>query len=145
VVRFEFERAGYVLPEGARFMNRDVDFALSVFNFAPLTPAILENRVRCQPRLIRDLGPGSRQEELIGPTQTDCFRVARTHLGAPVVKDETSAVIAIVTRGTVMVEVGGQSHQLHTYEKFFLPAEIGPVRFTPLGDDTEILECFPPM
>src|SRR6185436_9066695 len=42
VVRFEFERAGYVLPEAARFMNRDVDFALTVFNLAPLTATELE-------------------------------------------------------------------------------------------------------
>jgi mannose-6-phosphate isomerase len=34
VVRFEFERAGYILPESARFMNRDVDFALTVFNLS---------------------------------------------------------------------------------------------------------------
>ncbi len=42
VVRFEFERAGYVLPEAARFMNRDVDFALTVFQFVPLTPHEIE-------------------------------------------------------------------------------------------------------
>ena len=144
VVRFEFERAGYVLPEAARFMNRDVDFALTVFNFLPLTPAVLGSQVRCRPRLLRELGPGSRQEELIGPAQTDCFRVARTRLAAPVVKDETSAVIAIVTRGGVIADVGGERHRLETYDKFFLPAGIGPVTFTPTGNDTELLECFPP-
>ena len=53
VVRFEFERAGYVLPEAARFMNRDVDFALTVFNLAPLTAADLEQRARCRPRAHR--------------------------------------------------------------------------------------------
>lgn len=145
VVRFEFERAGYVLPEAARFMNRDVDFALSVFNLAPLTPVDLEGRVRCRARRVRDLGPGSFQEDLIGPEQTDCFRVARTHLAGPVVKDETGAVIAIVTRGDLIVEVGGERHPLHTYEKFFLPAEIGPVKFIPTGGDAEILECRPPV
>ena len=145
VIRFEFERAGYVLPEAARFMNRDVDFALTVFNLTALTPHDLSSRVRCRPRRIRDLGPGSWQDELIGPAQTDCFRVARAHLGGPVVKDETSSVIAIVTGGSVIAEAGGERHRLDIYEKCFLPARLGPVRFTPTAGSAEILECFPPL
>jgi mannose-6-phosphate isomerase len=144
VVRFEFERAGYVLPESARFMQRDVDFALTVFNLAPLTETEIETRVRCHPRRVRQLGAGSHQDELIGATETDCFRVAKTHVDAPVVKDETSGVIAIVTTGTVIVEVGGESHRLDTYEKYFLPAGIGPVKLIPVHGPAEILECFPP-
>ena len=144
VIRFEFERAGYVLPEAARFMGRDVDFALSVFNFAPLDRAALATRVRCTPRRIRELGADSWQEELIGPAQTDCFRVVRTRLAGPVVKDETSATIAIVTSGAVTAEVGGESHRLATYDKCFLPAGLGPVHLTPIGGVAELLECFPP-
>ncbi len=144
VVRFEFERAGYLLPEPARFLKRDLDFALTVFNFAPLTPVDIDARIRCEPRRLRDYGPGSWQEELIGARQTDCFRVCRTHLGGAVVKDETSAVIAIVTQGTVMAEVGGETHHLRTYDKVFLPARLGPVTFTPAGSHAEILECLPP-
>jgi mannose-6-phosphate isomerase len=144
VIRFEFERAGYVLPEAARFMGRDVDFALSVFNFAPLTAGDLDARVRCAPRRIRDLGTDSYQEELIGRMQTDCFRVVRTRLAGPVVKDETSAAIAIVTSGVVTANVGGETHRLDTYEKCFLPAGLGPVRLTPVNGPAELIECFPP-
>lgn len=143
VVRFEFERAGFVLPEASRFMNRDVDFGLSVFNFGPLTATDLETRVRCRPRRVRELGPGSWQDELIGRAQTDCFRVAKTRLGAPVVKDENSATIAIVTAGSVTAEVGGETHLLRTYDKVFLPAGLGSVKFTPQST-AELLECFPP-
>ncbi|WP_414660900.1 class I mannose-6-phosphate isomerase [Horticoccus sp. 23ND18S-11] len=144
VVRFEFERAGYVLPESSRFMNRDVDFALTVFNLAPLSPAGLDARVRCHPRHLRDVGPGSVQDELIGADRTDCFRVLRTRLAGPVVKDETSGVIAIVTAGAVTATVGGESHRFDTYQKFFVPAGIGPVSLTPHGAGAEILECLPP-
>jgi mannose-6-phosphate isomerase len=144
VVRFEFERAGYVLPESARFMNRDVDFALSVFNFAPLGAADLAQRVRCRPRPLRAFSGGSGQEELIGPAQTDCFRVLRTRLLDPVVKTEDSAVIAIITSGTVLAEAGGESHRLETYAKCFLPAGLGPVKLTPVNGPAEILECLPP-
>jgi mannose-6-phosphate isomerase len=145
VIRFEFERAGYVLPESARFMNRDVDFALTVFDLSPLTPSDLETRVRCQPRRIRTLDHGSHQDELIGPEQTDCFRVAKTHLAGAVVKDEAGSAIAIVTSGAVQVEAGGESHRLDTYQKMFLPAGLGPVKLTPLDSRAEMLECLPPV
>ena len=143
VVRFEFERAGYVLPESARFMGRGLEFCLDVFNLAPLAAEELERRVRCRPRRRRDLGPGSWQDELIGAEQTDCFRVRETHLGGPVVKDETSAVIAIVTSGEVAVSAGGITHRFLTNDKFFLPAGLGPVAFAPAGRAV-ILECLPP-
>jgi mannose-6-phosphate isomerase len=144
VIRFEFERAGYVLPESARFMNRDVDFALGVFNLSPLTASELGTRIRCQARRIRDLGPGSWQDELIGSAHTDCFRVARTHVGSPLLKMEESSVVAIVTSGAVLAEAGGESHRFDIYEKFFLPAGLGSVKLTPLHGSAEILECFPP-
>lgn len=144
VIRFEFERAGLVLPESSRFMNRDVDFGLTVFNFEPLPPSELDRRVRCQPRRIRNLGAQSWQDELIGAAQTDCFRVTKTHLAEPVVKDETAATIAIVTAGSVTAEVSGEAHALRTYDKIFLPAGLGPVKLTP-HPTAEILECHPPL
>jgi glyoxylate utilization-related uncharacterized protein len=61
-----------------------------------------------------------------------------------VVKDETSAAIAIVTSGALTADVGGESHRLDTYEKCFLPAGLGPVHLTPIGGVAELLECFPP-
>ena len=144
VVRFEFSRAGHVLPEASRFMGRDLDLSLRVFNLAPLGPAELADRVRCAPRLRRDLGAGSVQEELIGPDRTDCFQVRRTLLQSPVVKQEEAAVIAIVTAGTVLAEAGGETHRLETFAKCFLPAGLGPVRLTPVGGPAAILECLPP-
>lgn len=144
VVRFEFERAGYVLPESSRFMNRDVDFALTVFNFSPLTSADLDARVRCQPRRRREFGPGSYQEELIGAGETDCFRVRRSRIAAPVTRTEDAAVIAIVTGGAITVEAGGESHRFDIYEKFFLPAGLGSFTLIPVGGGAELLECLPP-
>jgi len=144
VVRFEFERAGYLLPESARFMERGLDFCLDVFNLAPLSSAAIDQRIRCRPRRVRELGPGSWQDELVGPAQTDCFRVAKTHLAASVLKDETSCTIAIVAAGEVTLTAGGESHRLRTYDKVFLPAGLGPVAFTP-SPGAEILECLPPI
>lgn len=144
VVRFEFERAGYVLPEPARFMERGLEFCLDVFNLTPLTAAEIDVCVRCRPRRVRALGPSSHQDELIGPNQTDCFRVLKSYLDGPVVKDETTCTIAIVTAGAVTVEAGGERHRLNTYDKVFLPAGLGRTTFTP-EPRAELLECQPPI
>ena len=148
VIRFEFERGGYVLPESARFMDRGIDFGLTVFDLTPLTADDLEARVRCQPRRLRDLAGGGYEDQLIGPEHTDCFRVTQTHLPA----DLTDAVertpggfsIAIVTEGRVRAEAGHDSVTLDTYDRVLIPAGLGPVRWTPLGDAATVLECHPP-
>jgi mannose-6-phosphate isomerase len=62
-----------------------------------------------------------------------------------VVNDETSAAIAIVTSGSVMAEVGGTRHRFGTYDKFFVPAGLGPLTLTPVSDRAEILQCLPPV
>jgi mannose-6-phosphate isomerase len=144
VVRFEFERGGFVLPEPARFMGRGLDVALDVFDLEPLDAAALEARVRCRPRAAVALGAAGRREELIGPDRTDCFRVFRTRLAGPVEQAEAAPVIAIVTAGAVRAHVGGETHRLGTFAKAFLPAGLGPVRLEPEGDEATILECLPP-
>lgn len=144
VVRFEFERGGFVLPEAARFMGRDLGVALDVFDLEPLDAAAVESRVRCRPRKTVAIGPTAHREELVGPDRTDCFRVYRTRLSGPVERTGGDPVIAIVTAGAVRASVGGQTHRLGTFAKAFLPAGLGAVRLDPEGGEATILECLPP-
>ncbi len=145
VIRFEFERGGYVLPESARFMNRGIDFALTIFDLAPLNRAAIDTRVRCQPRRLADHGGGSFTEELIGPAQTDCFRVTRTSLAGPVVRPSGSFSIAIVTEGRVRAETpGGEPVELNCYDHVLIPAGLGALTWHPLTAEASVLECHPP-
>jgi mannose-6-phosphate isomerase len=143
-VRYEFERAGYVLPEAARFMGRGVDFGLSMIDFARYPRDVIERNHRLAPRHLRSLGVNSWQDELIGPQNTPCFRVRKTHLGEPVTKTEDSFYIGIVTEGACTATVGGETFQLNCYDKFFCPAGLGGVRFEP-QPRAAIVECFPPL
>ncbi len=143
-VRYEFERAGFVLPEIARFMGRGIDFALSLINFNRYSREAIERDYRCQPNKRRALGPSSWQEELIGPDKTPCFRVSKTYLKDRVTKPEDSFYIGIVTSGVCDITVGGTTHRLGCYDKFFCPAGLGPLTIEP-QPDTEILECYPPL
>lgn len=145
VVRFEFERGGYVLPEAARFMGRDLEFCLDVFDLAPRPLGEVARVNRCEPVRLRELGPGSWQEELIGPARTACFRLRRSVVAAPLVKTETEAAIVIVTEGAAELTAGGETHALRFGEKVFLPAGLGPVAIRPASNGCVFLECLPPL
>ncbi len=143
VVRFEFERGGYVLPESARFMGRGLDFCLDVFDFSAWPANRLATEAFCPPRRRRALGPDSYQDNLIGPERTPCFGVRHSHLRGPVMKTESAAHIAIVTAGGCTVTVGGETHPLRVCDKFFVPAGLGPLAIEP-APTCSLLECYPP-
>ncbi len=143
VVRFEFERGGYVLPENARFMGRGLDFCLDVFDLTPWPRSRVGVEAAHVPLRRRALGPDCWQDDLIGPAHTPCFRVRKSHLRSPVTKSEDGAHIGIVTAGQVTLEAGGESHAFGPGGKFFVPAGLGPLRCTP-APTADILECFPP-
>ena len=145
-VRYEFDRGGCVLPEAARFMGRDVDFALEMIDATARPLAEIERDYRCLPTREAELGPGSYTDTLIGPDKTPCFCVKKTTLAAPVLRASGGSFhIGIVTSGVCEVSVGGETLRLRRYDKYFLPAGLEATRFTPLGGPAEILECHPPI
>lgn len=121
VVRFEFERGGYVLPEESRFMGRDLDFALTVFDLE----AKRADDFRCEPVLLRALGNGSTQTQLVGADRTDCFQARSTRIEKSITKSEKGFYILIVTKGSGVLKVGDQMYQLNPFDRFFVAAEAG--------------------
>jgi len=144
VVRYEFESAGYVIPEGARFMGRGIDFALALTDFGLHSREEIERDYRCRPRRIREFGPDSWQEELIGPAQTLCFGARITHLGGPIVRSGDGFYIGIVTAGCLTAQAGGEVHSLKTYDRFIVPDGLDKLTLTSQGG-AEIVECVPPV
>lgn len=143
VVRFEFERGGVVLPEAARFMGRGLEFSLDVFDLSAWSAGRIAVEATCPAKRRRALGPDSWQDDLVDSTRTTCFGVRRTRLGGAVTKQETGFHLGIVTSGTVVLTTNEGAYQFNQYEKFLVPAGLGPMRYVPEGT-AEILECFPP-
>jgi mannose-6-phosphate isomerase len=143
VVRFEFSRAGATVPPSGRYMGRDLDFCLNVFDLTAWPANRIAVEAKCPPKRRRALGPDSWQDELVDATRTRCFRVRRTRLGGDVAKEESGFHIGIVTSGSVTITAGDQSHRFARYEKFFAPAGAGVLRYSPHGT-AELLECYPP-
>ena len=77
VARVEFQVAGRIVPESARFMARDVDFAIKMFSFDPLTAATVNSRWRCRPMAIEE-NSSMRREALVDERVTDKFNVLLT-------------------------------------------------------------------
>ncbi|WP_442888399.1 class I mannose-6-phosphate isomerase [Congregicoccus parvus] len=144
VVRLEYQRGGYTLPEAARFMGRDIDFALEFMDLRPHPHAELDRTARCLPRDPMHLAPGCRREILIGPEQTPCFRMLRTSLESPVELHDRAFHIAIVTRGRCRVSGEHGTLLLEPFDRLLVPAGLGPLAFDPLTA-TEIIECHPPL
>ena len=143
VVRCEFERGGYVLPESARFMNRGLDFCLDIFDLTPRPLALIDDTLYCPPHHPTQLGARSRHEHLIGPAQTACFGLSRLHLHEPLTFPHHAFYLGIVTAGAVTIETDVATHHLRRYDKFFVPAGLPPPHLSP-APFAEILLCHPP-
>ena len=143
VVRFEFERGGYTLPESARFMNRGLEFCLDIFDLSPWPAQRIFAEALCPPRRARALGPDSFQDTLIGPERTPCFRIRKSHVRGPIQRHETEGFIGIVTAGSGTLTAGDTTLPLRPFDKFFVPAVLGPWQLEP-SPTLELLECLPP-
>lgn len=143
VVRFEFERAGYTLPESERFMNRGLDFCLDIIDFEERPEATIRSQNMFEPSLEAIYGDSGQRYSLIGAETTPCFRVKKSIIHGTVEREEDSFFVGVVTQGSCVVKTGDTSLKFDTFDKFFYPAGLGP--YTIEADDgVQILECFPP-
>lgn len=139
-VRFEFERGGFKIPEEARFMGRDIETALDVFNFEPVGDEAIDSVFRCQPKTVEESDSGSRVEELIGYDKTPCFAIRRTIVSGEIEKPITEGFIGIVTEGEGIVRIDGESTELNLWDRFFCPAGVGLLTYSSKKGMT-IVEC----
>ena len=141
-VRLEFERGGYLLPEEARFMGRDINFALNMINFSPISPGEIKQKYFSNPRLVSET-PGAKEFILIDKQQTSCFGVNRLILSGNYIKDSDSFYAGIVIKGTGEISSGSFNRNLKEGNKFLIPFKTKSVEYyTEKG--MEIIFTFPP-
>lgn len=139
VARIEFSRDGYTLPEPARFMGRDVDFALDMMDLSQTPLADVIRRCRAVPEPIT-----TSRKQLIGPRQTPCFRVESLTVNSTEQLAMDTFAIGIVKRGPVKIRsASGHTRELQTWEKFLVPAAAWPLEFA--ASNAELLFALPPI
>ena len=143
-VRFEFEKSGYTLPEEARFMKRDLDFCLDVFDYTQYTPEYIRDNFQQKPKKISEYNASSYKESLVDTHTTDRFRISRSTIKGSIQKAEDEFFIGIVAKGSCTVKTASGSISLSQYDTFFCP--YGLEEFTIISDEgAEIVECYPPL
>lgn len=143
-VRFEFTKAGYTMPEEARFMRRDLDFCMDVFDFEQLSVEQTVEKFFQQPKVTNQYSEHSFQETLIDEKVTDKFRVKKSTIRGSVEKTESSFYIGIVTSGECSIKIGDEITQLKKFDRFFCPAGVESVTIVS-ESGVEILESYPPL
>jgi mannose-6-phosphate isomerase len=143
VVRMEFERAGYTLPESARFMGRGLEFCLDIFDFEAKPESVVRSEYMFEPRLEETWSETAHRYHLIGPETTPCFRVKKSVIEGVVEREEESFFIGVITSGSCVLRTSEAVVELGTFEKFFCPAGLGTYTIEAEAG-VRILECFPP-
>ena len=141
-VRIEFERGGYSLPEESRFMNRGIDFALSMFNYEVKPVAKIKENYFCLPHLLETQNL-SKEYSLIDKRNTSCFSVNRIDIKETYVKNSDSFYIGIISKGSGRIVAGGASYLVKEGMKFFVPYKTSTVLFES-SNFMEIIATSPP-
>ncbi|MEO9274915.1 class I mannose-6-phosphate isomerase [Marinomonas sp. 5E14-1] len=142
-VRFEFTKAGYTMPEEARFMKRDLEFCMDVFDFTQLSVEEAIDKFYQKPKVERHYSESAFQESLIDGKVTDKFRVKKSTITGSVDKSEGDFYIGIVVSGECHLKIGDEVTRLKKLDRFFCPAGVDVVNIT-AESTVEILECYPP-
>ncbi|MEZ5278741.1 MAG: class I mannose-6-phosphate isomerase [Opitutaceae bacterium] len=144
VVRFEFERSGFVIPESARFMGRGLDFCLDVFDFRATPVAQVLADYRPKPVVQSVYGDGSMLESVIGPRQTECFAVERLRIRERLELGGGRFSVNIVTEGSCRIADAHGTIELRQYDRFLCPYGLDGFEVkTETG--VEILRSYPPV
>lgn len=139
VVRCEFEREGIVVPPAARFMGRDPDFALQIFDFTPRSAAAVQSQCRTAPQPVARGSGFAAVEQLIGPTQTNCFSITRLTVapGQPAELPATGRVaVALVAGGAGTVHTADSPRLTGVFgQKFLVAAGAGLTHWQATGTE----------
>lgn len=142
VARVEFTVAGRVIPEFARFMGRDVDFALDLFSFEPLPVSAVQLRWRCQPHSLKKDSTMNR-ESLVDARLTDRFNVLRTTLTGRNNWHSLGFTILLVVEGACEIATTDEKIILSQFDRIVVPHGLGTLEITG-KDHVVLLECLPP-
>ncbi len=142
VARVEFQVAGRTIPESARFMGRDVEFALDMFSHEPVPVPDVQSRWRCHPCLVEEAA-GLRRESLVDDRVTDRFNVLRMSVAGRTRWRPGGFTILLVLEGSCKVATGNDEILLTKFDRILLPHGLEELEM--VTDKTAtFLECRPP-
>jgi mannose-6-phosphate isomerase len=138
----EFNVAGRIIPESARFMGRDVEFALDMFSLELLPASAVQSRWRCQPRRMEKTATLHR-EALVDGRVTDRFNVLRTTVTRRSLWRAHGFTVFLVVDGSCEITTAHEQISLSQFDRIVVPHGLDTLRIT-ANDRVVFLECLPP-
>lgn len=132
-VRFEFERAGYVLPEEARFLGKDLDFALEVFDFKAVSMDQVFQQYFVSPTLLSS-SDSAALYSIFDRQNTDCFRLEKLLVFSETNLLRDGFFILIVVKGLGKICSDDLEFTYRPGDRFFITA----------SDKSKLVEAFEP-
>ena len=121
-VRAEFSRGDMWLAEDKRYLGRDVEFALAMFDYTVFPLEEIHRRYFQVPKLITAYNATSAEYALIDERVTNCFRLKKLVVQGSICKNsEHSFYAGIVARGTGEVHSGSDRLELRRGDAFLIP------------------------
>ena len=142
VARIEFNVAGRVIPESARFMSRDVDFCLDFFSFDALPVSAVQSRWRGEPRIL-EKNSVMQRESVVDARLTDRFNVLRTTLTGRSDWRPYGFTILLVVEGTCLIRADDERVQLKQFDRIVVPHGMDALEIS-ANEHVVLLECLPP-
>jgi mannose-6-phosphate isomerase len=142
-VRFDYQKPEYGITEAGRFMNRDLEFAMSMTSFDYLSVDEVLTRYRIAPVAEKVSGSTAYRESLINEKQTKVLAVKKAIVQGSAVFADDAFSVSIVTKGTCEIETVGGRTCYEQFDRFLIPAGVSPYRVVS-EKGVELLQCYPP-
>ncbi len=135
VVRCEFEREGIVVPEQGRFMGKDLDFCLDVFDYSSYSVFEIRSKFFLKPELLAESDAYKRERILSGDI-SKTFEVQKmTIKGEATIELDDRFMVGIVSKGSTSISSSDETIELSYPDTFFVSAATKKLSFTPKGDE----------
>lgn len=142
VVRCEFEREGIIVPKEGRFMGRDIDFCLDIFDYNEYSKEDIVRKCKVSPVVLKD-NPEYKELLLINETFTPCFYVGKIEvMKDSVISHHGRFTIGLVTRGECVMEADGCRMALRQGDSFAIAASVQNYKVD-VEDGAELCMVYP--
>lgn len=143
VVRCEFNRNGIIVPEIARFMGRDVQMCMDMFDYHYASVEEIHKKYFVQPKVI-DENDGYLKELLLGSPISGCFDFYRLRFSSErVLNLDNRYAVVVCTNGKGVIECG-LSYEVTILDSFFVASCTQNLTITPIQGELELCLILPP-
>lgn len=143
VVRCEFEREGIIVPQQARFMGKDIDFCMEIFDYNEYSVSEIYNKCRIKPQLV-SLEEELSFERLIDDKYTQCFVVDKLNLiKDTVIGNDNKFKTCVITKGSCNIKVHGEIIEMNQGDSYVVAAGCENYEVIVCSEQLEIVSVTP--